>query len=64
MKKNLTALLNDINQQINERIKNIDIPKTEFCKLAGIHRDTLRKMHNPRINTLQKIEETLRALGV
>ncbi len=64
MQKNLSKLLLEINQEIIARIDKLTISKSEFCKLAGIHRYTLRKMHNPRIKTLQKIEETLQKLGV
>lgn len=63
MKKNLQTLLAEINASLLARIDNLNISKCEFCRKAGIHRNTLYGMKNPRIATLQKIEETLRKLG-
>lgn len=63
MNHNLVVLLKEIVSSHKKRIKSIGITQRDFCKIAGIHENTLYNMKNPRINTLNKIEKALQKLG-
>ncbi len=64
MRENLSRLLAEIVDNYKVRIKETGLNKRQFCRAAGIHENTLYHLKNPRISTLQKIEEALQKLGV
>lgn len=64
MHKNLEELLKEIEASFKARIAQTGLSMRQFSQRAGVHENTLYNMKNPTIETLRRIEATLRDMGV
>lgn len=59
MKRNLQADVSNLLISFRRRVIKLGMSYRGFCAVAGIHENTFYNMANPRLSTLQIIEETL-----
>lgn len=59
MKPKFQTNISELLVNYRKRILKLGMSYRGFCAVAGIHQNTFYNMANPRLSTLQLIEETL-----